>query len=283
MFDDDPPSIHQPVLSGYGTDGQPQYDERGLRMVIDASMVRIELKKKRKKSKEGKKIIPQVGQLLGRRGRRVQEIRGQTCVRRIQILDAEESRREGAIRTERVILLLGNGDHCRHAHHLISLILEMDPAQLHASLVQSQQQRPYQQHEQQQQQVQRQHPSHPFSPPTAAWGFANGKKDDDSLLLLTSDATSSSIDCGARCQPNGPAVTAAGEPPSSSSSSSSVAGHDDELEFSSEVIVRISNDNIGRLIGKQGSIIQRIRQVCLYYICFFSSLHLLNKRTSAYL
>lgn len=33
----------------------------------------------------------------------------------------------------------------------------------------------------------------------------------------------------------------------------------DEGEFSSELVVRISNDNIGKLIGKEGKIIRRIR------------------------
>jgi hypothetical protein len=37
------------------------------------------------------------------------------------------------------------------------------------------------------------------------------------------------------------------------------ANEEQLLEFSAEVLIRISNDNIGRLIGKEGCIIRRIR------------------------
>jgi predicted PilT family ATPase len=104
--------LQDPLLRAYGVTAplaSSAPEDPGIRMVIESSMV---------------------GQLLGRKGRRVQEVKAQTGVRRIQVLTAEESRQEGGVRSERVVLLLGKGDACRRAHLLVSTIFAMDPAEL---------------------------------------------------------------------------------------------------------------------------------------------------------
>jgi predicted RNA-binding protein YlqC (UPF0109 family) len=71
-----------------------------------------------------------LGQLMGRRGRRIDEIRTQTGVRRIQVLSASESQQEGVIRQERIVVILGTAEQCRRAHQDITLVLEADPLSL---------------------------------------------------------------------------------------------------------------------------------------------------------
>lgn len=98
--------------AGAGEDKQSaagDMEVSGIRLIIDAGMV---------------------GQLLSRRGWRVNDIRAQTGVRRIHVLNAGESQLEGSIRNERVVVVLGTAEQCRRAHQHISLILEADPISL---------------------------------------------------------------------------------------------------------------------------------------------------------
>jgi predicted RNA-binding protein YlqC (UPF0109 family) len=398
LFDDDPHAgaasmLHDPLFrfhnqpwadgAGGGAGASSPPADPGVRMVIEAGMV---------------------GQLLGRRGRRVQEVKSQTGVRRIQVLTAEESRQEGGVRSERVVLLLGKGDNCRRAHHLISTILAMDPQELQRR----EEGFNLQQQQEQQQQLEQQEPSilsslpirretsassstvsafaapfalpppqqqeQPAGPVPASFshsllgglcldGVANQEQQEEegegaeapstvaagvmghdrrgstdraistdlmqpqqapaqqqqaapvsspkavAPLAKTSNAaaasaaidamvaaaaagtsalglgpldffnsassfeSSSSTDSqhlgfvGALSSmplpPPGLGVPAAGTGTSSSGGSSVSSGGNtgggDEMEFSSEVLIRISNDNIGRLIGKEGCIIRRIR------------------------
>ena len=279
-----------------------------------------------------------VGQLLGRRGHRIQEMRMQTGVRRIQVLNAEESRLEGSIRNERIVIIMGTADQCRKAHQLISLTLECDPAQL--------EQREQQLHgaasaldygldygSSSDSSTSTSTSSNPCLPTPATRVAAvpervlsaflgRGKKDkqedagavaeiqhDHNAAAETNndkgealgdkqtqgeeedmefvDALSSLPAAGAAAT----ATTAAVEEKvalaslmlergvssssltgsasedghhhssnsSHTSSHGSCHGHDDQAEFSSEIVVRISNDNIGKLIGKDGFVIRRIR------------------------
>lgn len=92
-----------------GASGAGEDTDLGIRMVVDAGML---------------------DQLMGRRAWRIHEIKTQTGVRRIQVLSASESRQEGCIRNERIVVILGTAEQCRRAHQDITLVLEADPLDL---------------------------------------------------------------------------------------------------------------------------------------------------------
>lgn len=105
LFDDDVQARAEIAIASESG----QCNDPGVRMVIEGSLV---------------------GQLFGWRGKRVQQVRSVAGVRRIQVLSVEESRQEGALYGERVVLLLGKRDACRRAHQLLCCVLAADPVEL---------------------------------------------------------------------------------------------------------------------------------------------------------
>ena len=77
-----------------------------------------------------------LGNLTDQHGWRVSEIKRQTGTRRIQVLSKSDSRREGGIRNERIVVILGTAEQCWRAHREITLILEADPLILELGEVQ---------------------------------------------------------------------------------------------------------------------------------------------------
>lgn len=89
--------------------GHPGSIGMGIHMIVDSVML---------------------GKLTGKYWWRVNEIQWQTGVRRIQVLSTSESKQEGSIRNERIVVILGTAEQCLRAHREITLILEADPLSL---------------------------------------------------------------------------------------------------------------------------------------------------------
>jgi hypothetical protein len=67
----------------------------------------------------------QAGSLIGKGGVTISEIRAQSRAR-VLVLDENESRGEGAVPGERVVLVIGAPEACRKAHQLVSAALTAD-------------------------------------------------------------------------------------------------------------------------------------------------------------
>lgn len=183
-----------------GEDGE-DYPPPGLRLVIDSS---------------------HAGQVIGKKGATINEIRTQSQAR-IQVLSDEESAEEGALSMERVILLIGEAEACRLAHKMICSLLANAYASASSNSPSGHQQQPSVQQAS-------------VAVPTASTSFFSG---GDAGYRHT-DAYSASL--------GGLGAEGGGE-----------GGGEEAFDDSCEVIMRVPNEKIGRVIGQGGSVVNQIR------------------------
>jgi len=162
---------------------------------------------------------------------------------RIQVLSEDESAEEGALGMERVVILMGDAEACRVAHKMICSLLAAAYAAAAAAggATSPSGQQQQQQHVQHVQHVQQHHHQAPVAVGNSSSFFSGG----DATPL--SDAAFRQHDNAPSSFLHGTENEGAGE------------GGGEEYDDSCEVIMRVPNDKIGRVIGQGGSVVNQIR------------------------
>jgi poly(rC)-binding protein 2/3/4 len=177
------------------------YYPHGLRLVIDAA---------------------NAGQLIGKKGATINEIRTNSGAR-VQLVSDEESAEEGALEGERVVVLTGDPEACRLAHKLICSVLAAAAANAYGGGGSS----------------------------SSPGGHDRGGSSalPPSGLPSTSGGSSSFFSGGEALAD------------STFRHHQSYEGDENEEEFDNavEVVMRIPNEKIGRVIGQGGTTINQIR------------------------
>lgn len=205
-----------------GEGGEEEYYPQGIRMVIDSG---------------------NAGQLIGKKGATINEIRTQSQAR-IQVLSEDESAEEGALGMERVVILMGDAEACRVAHKMICSLLAAAYAAAAGGGGVNSPSGQQQQHVQHVQHVQQHHHHAPVAVGNSSSFFSGGDATPLSDAAFrqhdNAHASSSSFLHGTEHEAGG-------------------EGGGEDYDDSCEVIMRVPNDKIGRVIGQGGSVVNQIR------------------------